>query len=358
MWLQRYKWAQTLTPPLTATLITLAITNFGLLPAAHPIYDQVSAFIVPLSIPLILLGADLGRVVTQTGRLLPVFIMGSVATCVGTLLAWFIVPLKSIGVAAAWKIAAALAARHIGGAVNFIAVTDATQAPKDIVTAAITADNIVITLYFMFLMFLARNVSEPTTPSTTSTASEEDNDGESGSGPIDIKQAAMSLSLSAILCTVARFIDALLPFRLGIIPIVTALIVAIATAFPEQLRPYRRAASVLGIFFLQIFFAVVGAGGSLVSVMERAPVLLLFSAIQLLIHLGFLLLSAKLFRFHQSHVLLSSNANVGGPATAAAMARAKQWNTLILPSLLVGVFGYSIATFVSLGLGAGVLRLL
>ena len=44
----------------------------------------------------------------------------------------------------------------------------------------------------------------------------------------------------------------------------------------------------------------------------------------------------------------ASNANVGGPTTAAAMASSKRWKSLVLPALLTGVFGYTIATFVGL----------
>lgn len=48
---------------------------------------------------------------------------------------------------------------------------------------------------------------------------------------------------------------------------------------------------------------------------------------------------------------LASNANVGGPTTAAAMATAKGWKRLILPALLVGILGYACATPIALLLG-------
>lgn len=368
---QRYRWGQALTPPLVATLFTLILSNFELLPVVHPIYSAVTTFIVPLSVPLILLGADLRRVVAQTGRLLPVYIIGSIATCVGTLVAWYLVPIKAALGSSAWKIAAALTARHIGGAVNYVAVADATAAPAEIVTAALTADNVVVAIYFVFLLLLARNVSQPSVESSpsattvTTTVDMQNGDIESKvdsdddvSGPIDITNAAVALSISAILCTLAAFIASLIPIRLGIIPIVTALVVILATAIPNQLQPYRRAASILGIFFLQIFFAVAGAGGSIMSVMRRAPVLLVFSTVQILTHLACLMVVGRIFGSHKAHIFLASNANIGGPATAAAMARAKSWDTLVLPALLVGVLGYSIATFISLGLGVGVLRFL
>ena len=54
-------------------------------------------------------------------------------------------------------------------------------------------------------------------------------------------------------------------------------------------------------------------------------------------------------------ILLASNANVGGPTTAAAMASAKGWTEMIVPALLTGILGYSVATFLALPLGKFVL---
>lgn len=53
------------------------------------------------------------RVFRETGKLLVVFVMGSVATIVGTLAAAKLFPLVALG-QDAWKVAAALCARHIG----------------------------------------------------------------------------------------------------------------------------------------------------------------------------------------------------------------------------------------------------
>lgn len=55
-----------------------------------------------------------------------------------------------------WKISSALAARHIGGAINFVAVCETLNVNEgSIVSAAIAADNVVVALYFAFLFYLA-----------------------------------------------------------------------------------------------------------------------------------------------------------------------------------------------------------
>ena len=66
----------------------------------------------------------------------------------------------------------------------------------------------------------------------------------------------------------------------------------------------------------QIFFAAVGAAGSIRIVMRTAPSLFLFSTIQISIHLAITLGVGKLFGFQRRDLLLASNANVGGKTVA------------------------------------------
>ncbi len=57
----------------------------------------------------------------------------------------------------------------------------------------------------------------------------------------------------------------------------------------------------------------------------------------------------KTVLFHQV-VLTASNANVGGPATAAAMAASRGWPHMVRPAMLTGSLGYAVGT----GIGCAV----
>ncbi len=98
-----------------------------------------------------------------------------------------------------------------------------------------------------------------------------------------------------------------------------------------------------------------GANGSIDSVITTAPALFLFSLIQIAVHLGFILGVGKLLKFDMRELLLASNANVGGPTTAAGMCTAKGWRTLVVPAVLIGIFGIAIATFLAIAFGVAVL---
>ena len=140
-----------------ATLCGLVMSNIGIIPCEAPQYTIVNSYLLPLAIPLLLFSADLQRVLRDTGSLLPIFITGSLATVLSTLIAITVVPLSSLG-ENGWKIAAALCARHIGGAINYVAVTVGLEAGQDAVSAGLAADNLICGIYFSSLYALARKI--------------------------------------------------------------------------------------------------------------------------------------------------------------------------------------------------------
>ena len=59
----------------------------------------------------------------------------------------------------------------------------------------------------------------------------------------------------------------------------------------------------------------------------------------------------KIFRYSIEEVCIASNANIGGPTTAAALAIARGWNQLVVPAMLVGILGYVIGTYYGVFIG-------
>ncbi len=252
-----------------------------------------------------------------------------------------------------------------------MAVADTLNIDGGVVSAAIAADNVVVAIYFAFLFYLAtsgesgENIMEgrsksPTikTDSTKPSLSEEIFIPNEEKKSITTSSIAYSIATASCLVTLGGALTNAICPSLSSLVISSLLTVASATIFPSWFQSLRTSGTAIGILFLQLFFAASGAAGSLLLVLRQAPSLIAFSAIQLVIHFLVLIgLGRGLLQMDSNELYLASNANVGGPTTAAAMAQAKEWPRLVLPALLVGVLGYATATAVSLSLGPLLIRL-
>ena len=149
LYAEKTKLGAMISSPLITTIFSLILCNLGIVPSESACYNTVLKVFVPLAIPLLLFDADIRKCFRVTGSLLKAFLLGSIGTVLGTFIAYLLVPMKNL--IGAEKIAAALCARHIGGAVNFVAVADALQTPPGLVFAALAADNVAVALYFAYL---------------------------------------------------------------------------------------------------------------------------------------------------------------------------------------------------------------
>ena len=262
--------------------------------------------------------------IRETGRLLAAFGWGALGTVAGSVAAFALVPLRTLG-DDGWKVAAALTARHIGGSVNFVAVGEALALGPQARMAGLAADDLIVSLYFLALYASVRGVPpEPATPAALAGAGAapvqpQQAAGAGGPAPEDrrgitVLHGATALAVSAAICYAGTSAAAALRYRGGSITVITAITVTIATCLPRLVAPLTASGEGLAAILMQLFFASVGASGSIATVVRTAPALFLWSLIAVSVHMGVCLGGERLWGFTRKEMALASNANIGGEA--------------------------------------------
>ncbi|PPA69184.1 DUF819 domain-containing protein [Jeotgalibacillus proteolyticus] len=372
---QKYSWAGKLSGAVIALVTAIILSNTGVIPTASPAYDAVWTFIVPLAIPLLLFHVNFKKIWKESGRMLLIFLISSIGTVAGTILSFFLlkdtIPFLD-------RIGGMMSASYVGGGVNFAAMTAKFDAPEDLVSAAVVADNLMMALVFITLMaiptfrFFRKIYPHPhelqVEREAASSGGKTNAENFWKRKDISLKDIAMSLGTAFLLVVVATKVA---DFFGGIIPageevgfgwnllsgligdqylMLTTLTFLALALFPRYFDGINGSQEI-GTFLIYLFFVVIGIPASIPLIVQNAPLLLVFVAVIVIVNLTVSLTAGRLLKYNIEEILLVVNANVGGPTTAAAMAIAKGWRELIGPILVVGTIGYVIGNYIGTTLG-------
>jgi uncharacterized membrane protein len=250
-----------------------------------------------------------------------------------------------------WKLAGIFCATYVGGSLNYMAAAEAQGLRSgDMLAAGIAAGNLVMTLYFLVLFALPSvGWLKKRYADRVEVASDVDDVAAAGPG-ITLGGMAIALALAATLCAVGYGLAAWFGWSSAGILVVTTLTVALATLRPGWMGNVAGAHEV-GVLLMQLFFAAIGASANIGVVLRVGPLLFVFAAVILSVHLLMILVAGRLLKLDLAEIVIASNANMGGPTTATAMAVARRWQGLVIPAILCGTLGYAVATFIGVAVG-------
>ena len=372
---QRYSWASKISGAIIALIGAIVLSNTGIIPTESPVYDSVWAIIVPLAIPLLLFHVNISKIWRESGRLLLIFLLSSIGTVAGTIISFFL--LKDY-IPHLDKIGAMISASYIGGGVNFAAMAAKFQPPEELVSATVVADNLTMAIYFVVLIiiptisFFRKRYSIPHIVEVERGGMQEEGKTLAESywkrKDISLKDLALSVGTAFLVVMIsfklAQFFDHLIPSgeNASVIMnvlnglfgdkylLLTTITFLALTLFPKYFENLNGSQEI-GTFLIYLFFVVIGIPASIPLIIQNAPLLLVFVCIVAVVNLTISLVAGKLLKYDLEDIILASNANVGGPTTAAALAIAKGWKNLVGPIMVVGTVGYIIGNYVGTVIG-------
>ncbi len=355
LWAEGRSWGQKLGGPLLLLAISMAAANAGLIPHKAAVYDGVAGLLVPMAIPLLLMRADFRTIFAESGPMLLAFVLAAGATVAGCLVGAWVIDMGPLEA----EIAGTVTASYIGGSMNFVATAEAVGIrDSSIYVAGLSADAVGAVFFLIVLMLMpAVRFVRNALPSrfigqevgTAPAAAAEPFSRESKA--FNLSQVANGLAVSLVVCAISAALTTLLNLDSLFILLVTVLSLVVAN-FAKTVVAHVSSEFGLGTLFMYIFFACIGAGADLGVVLGAALPILLFIIVMVLVHLCVLVVVGRLLKLDLAEVMIASNACILGPATAAALAASKGWQPLIAPGILVGLFGYAVATFIGVALTA------
>jgi len=354
LWAESKTWGQKLGGPLILLGVSMALANLGVIPYTADIYDEIGGLLVPMAIPLLIMRADFRTILSESGPMFITFLVATGATVIGAFAGVLLIDMGPLEA----EIAGTVTASYIGGSLNYVATAEAVGLRESsIYVAGISADAVGAVFFLILLMLMPTirfvrhalpskfigNEKALERQERLATASE--------APPFKLLPAATGLAVSLAVCAISAALTSWLEIGSLFILIVTGISLLVAN-FARPIVSRVAFEFELGTLFMYIFFVAIGAGANLADVVGAALPILQFIVVMVLVHLCVVVAVGRFMRLDLAEVMIASNACILGPAPAAALAASKGWRPLVTPGILVGLFGYAIATFIGVAISA------
>ncbi len=325
---------------------------------------------LPASLVLLTVSIDLKGILKLGPKALIIFLAGTVGVMIGGPIALFIVSrffpdiLSGTGPDELWRGLSTIAGSWIGGGANQTAMKEVFGVGDKVFSAMITIDVIVANIWTGFLLygagiapFLDKKLKADASAITELQQKLETLQKENTAIPSTadlMKICAIGFGVMGLSHWLA---DGIAPFIKNNYPYLEQfsltsvffwiVIIATTAGMLLALTPVRklegRGASKIGSVLLYVLVATVGMKMDVMAIFEN-PGLFAVGIIWMLIHVGTMLVVARLLKAPFFFVAVGSQANVGGAASAPIVASA--FSPALAPvGVLLAVLGYALGTY-------------
>ncbi len=334
------------------------------------LYFVASRYFLPASLVLLTISISIKELVKLGPKALIMFLTGTVGVVIGGPLAIltfsYISPdvVGGVGPEAVWRGMTTIAGSWIGGGANQAAMFEVFQPSSRLYSIMITIDVIVAEIWMAFLL-LGVGRAEAIDRFFKADASSVENlknkmheFSQKHARIPSMNDLFIILGIGAVGTGIAHlFADWLAPFIGENYPmlkkfsldsgffwlIVIATTIGLALSF-TKLRNYEGAgASKIGGVFIYFLVATIGMKMNVMEIFDN-PLLFLVGLLWMAIHVGMMIIVAKLIRAPFFFLAVGSKANIGGAASAPVVAAA--FHPSLAPvGVLLAVLGYALGTY-------------
>ncbi len=334
---------------LLVILFTAVVANFKLIPSASnsiELYDIIFKYIAPISIFYLLLNVNITSIKKAGLPMVGLFVLGSIATTIGILISWFLLSPQEVLGDDGKIIAGMLTGTYTGGSVNFnaIALEYGFQKKGFLYAGTIAVDNVVTAIWIMVTLAIPMFLNKIWNSNVKLNTKVDLNTEEANNDKIDSKSLAWLIFLGIGAYYISDIISENFIKIPSILILTTIGILLAQTKFISKMK----GSQTLGLYLVYLFLAVIGAYCELSAVSQLQEVgatLLIFTSLAVLIHgLVFIFIGGLFYRDWEM-ISIASQANIGGGASAIALAESFDRKELILPAILVGSLGNALGTY-------------
>ena len=334
-WLSRSTaWGRQLGMTMVVLLIGLLVTNITGWQPNKAAAGWISGPLTSLAIAQLLLAVDLRRVWPDARRLLTPFAASVLLTLAAVLLGGLVFG-PWLG-AERSVLAGVFTATFTGGSLNFVSVARTLQPPESLLLVATAADHVVFAIWFAVSLWLGQRGSRsgPETPVPTPAAATHQD--AAGYG------LALLWGLGVLLAS--QLVGLVLPAVPSILVLTTTALIAAQLPW----GPSRRGCYEEGLLLIQPFFTVIGLSSPVGGLLGEGLPVLVYAAWIVALQAAALLLLRRWRHWPLGETLVASQAAIGGPSTALALATSLKRGELALPAVAIGLLGYLVGTYLGL----------
>ena len=308
--------------------------------------------------------ANVREIIKSSGKLFIMFHIAAIGTVLGVLLSYVIFGrMENVT-----YLLTIIGAGAVGGTVNCIAMGTVFDMPSVVLDSYVVVGNFCVGLLILLLRlvgnskFMRRSLPHPHTDEFENSVDHSllAKEGKTLSGAfwggkeIGLKDIATGLAATFAIVGVSQVLanwvlsfnppDIIAQLFGSVYLMMTLITVICATIFHKFFNGIRGTME-LGNIGLLMWFCTIGISGNMADIIKHGLMAFVLFFVVALTNLAVTYFGAKLVKCDWEDVACANMATVGGPPTVASMAVSFGWTKLVIPGILVGLWGYAIGNY-------------